>query len=118
MSGHPLEAVLEKLCSGDADAAEQVFRAYEPYLRMVVRRRLPARLRAKFDSMDIVQSIWVDLVHGFRDAGWHFVDVPHLRAFLIKVTQHRCIDRLRKYRKALEHEQVLPAGEPEQLPSS
>src|SRR5438552_12909154 len=102
MSGDPLEAVLEQLCSGDAAAAEQVFLAYEPYLRMVVRRRLPPRLRAKFDSMDIVQSIWADLLQGFRDADWHFADVQHLRAFLIKVTQHRCIDRLRKYRTALE----------------
>ena len=41
----PLEALLEKLCQGDEAAAEQVFLAYEPYLRKVVRRQLPASAR-------------------------------------------------------------------------
>ena len=30
----------EKLADGDDEAAARVFRAYEPYLRMVVRQRL------------------------------------------------------------------------------
>ena len=72
MSSDPLDVVLDKLCSGDAAAAEHVFLAYEPYLRLVVRRQLPDRLRLKFDSVDIVQSVWADLLRGFRQAGWRF----------------------------------------------
>ena len=37
----------EKLIRGDADAAEELFRAYSPYLRMVVRRQMTPRLRAR-----------------------------------------------------------------------
>ena len=46
MSTNPLDSLLEKLTSGDAQAAEKVFLAYEPYLRMVVRRHLSPALRA------------------------------------------------------------------------
>jgi RNA polymerase sigma-70 factor (ECF subfamily) len=107
MSADPLDALLEKLTSGDTAAAEQVFRSYEPYLRMVVRRQLPGRLRAKLDSADIVQSAWVDVLDGFRKSGWRFTDVAHLRAFLVKVTRNRFLERLRQHRRALDREEPL-----------
>src|SRR5262249_55417734 len=91
MTNHPLASLLEKLCSGDPVAAERVFVAFEPYLRMVVRKKLPPRLRAKFDSIDVVQSVWADLLRGFREAGWRFADEAHLRAFLVKLTRNRFI---------------------------
>jgi RNA polymerase sigma factor (sigma-70 family) len=109
MTHQPLDSVLEKLCSGDPAAAERVFLAFEPYLRMVVRKKLPARLRAKFDSMDVVQSVWADVLRGFREAGWRFADEAHLRAFLVKLTRHRFIDELRRHRTAVARE--CPLGE-------
>ncbi len=118
MNDDPLDTLLDQLCSGDAGAAERVFLSYEPYLRMVVRRQLPARLRAKFDSTDIVQSVWANVLEGFRTAGWRFADADHLRAFLVKLTRNRFIDRVRHHRSALEHERALGAAEPEQLPTS
>jgi RNA polymerase sigma-70 factor (ECF subfamily) len=97
--------------------AEQVFLAYEPFLRMVVRRQLPPRLRAKFDSTDVVQSVWVDLLRGFGEAGWRFADPAHLRAFLTTATRNRFIDRLRQHQKALDREQPLAGIDPEVPPS-
>jgi RNA polymerase sigma-70 factor (ECF subfamily) len=116
MSADPLDAVLERLCSGDLAAAEQAFRAYEPYLRMVVRRQLRPRLRAKFDSLDIVQSVWASLLPGLSEARWQFVNAAHFRAFLVQMTRHRFIDRLRKHRSALDHEQPLTEAEGEVAP--
>ncbi|HEV3082848.1 MAG TPA: RNA polymerase sigma factor [Gemmataceae bacterium] len=116
MSSKSLDLLLEKLCSGDAAAAEQVFLAYEPYLRKVVRRQLPPRLRAKLDSVDVVQSIWADVLQGFRSAGWRFADAAHLRAFLVKATQHRFIDRIRQHERAVKLEKSLACTDPEQLP--
>ena len=122
MSADPLDTLLEKLTSGDPHAAERVFLTYEPYLRMVVRRHLSPGLRAKFDSGDIVQSVWADVLKGFREAGWQFADAAHLRAFLTRLTRHRFIDRLRQHRRAVESElslteddweQALPAAEPQ-----
>jgi DNA-directed RNA polymerase specialized sigma24 family protein len=86
MTHDRLRALYEKLSGGDPAAAEEFLRAYEPYLRMVVRRQLTPRLRPKFDSTDVVQSIWADVMVGFREGGWRFTDADHLRAFLVKLT--------------------------------
>lgn len=110
MNADPLDELLEKLCNGDDSAAEQVFVRYEPYLRMVVRRLLPNQLRSKFDSQDVVHSIWADLLTGFRDSGWRFQDASHLRAFLVKATRNRFLDRVRKHKQAVAHEQPLEAA--------
>jgi RNA polymerase sigma factor (sigma-70 family) len=114
----PLDALLERLSGGDEQAAQEAFLAFEPYLRKVVRRLLPPRLRAKFDSADVVQSILADLIHGSRAANWHFRDVAHLRAFLVHVTRNRFIDRVRHFRSATNREQPLAATDPERLPAS
>ena len=107
MSADPLDTLLDKLTSGDPGAAERVFLAYEPYLRMVVRRHLSPGLRAKFDSVDIVQSVWADVLRGFREAGWRFVDVDHLRGFLFIATRNRLIDRIRQHQKNVDREEPL-----------
>jgi RNA polymerase sigma factor (sigma-70 family) len=111
-----LEVLLANLNRGDVTAAEEVFVRYEPYLRLLVRRRLSAPLRAKFDSIDVVQSVWADLMHGFRENGWRFPDAAHLQAFLVKVTRNRFIDRVRRHKNALAHEQPLATAPADQLP--
>lgn len=110
LSSAPLERLLEMLGAGDA-AAEQMFRTYEPYLRLVVRRQLSPDMRAKFDSLDVVQSVWVHLLKRFREANFRFVDAAHLRAFLIQLTRHRFIDHLRRHQSALRLEQRLTENE-------
>jgi RNA polymerase sigma-70 factor (ECF subfamily) len=113
-----LEVLLDKLAQGDSGAAEQVFSIYEPYLRLMVRRQLSPELRPKFDSIDIVQSVWVDLVDEFRKPGRRFADVNHLKAFLLRVTRNRFIDRLRRHRLALQAEQPLENVQDELMPAS
>jgi RNA polymerase sigma factor (sigma-70 family) len=120
VSEDALDALLEKLAGGDAEAVEQVFRAYEPLLRNVVRRQLNPRLRAKFDSADVVQSVWADLLQGFRDGTWSFPDRERLKAFLVTATRHRLIDRARGQRLALQHERALDGQQldPDTVPSA
>jgi RNA polymerase sigma factor (sigma-70 family) len=112
MSTEQIDSLLERLNSGDTDAAEQVFRIYEPYLRILVRRRIRAALRAKFDSMDVVQSVWADILEGVRGAGWHFADRAHLQAFLVRLARNRFLDRCRKHKHAVELEQPLAESAP------
>jgi RNA polymerase sigma factor (sigma-70 family) len=107
MTPDALETLLAKLCQGDTAAAEMVVREYEPYLRMIVRRRLPRQLRAKFDSLDVVQSVWVHVLHGFRGGEWQFENVARFRAFLVKVTRNRLADRLRHFTTSLKREQMI-----------
>jgi RNA polymerase sigma factor (sigma-70 family) len=106
----PLDDVLAQLCSGDKTASQQVFLTFEPYLRKAVRRHLPPSLRAKLDSTDILQSVWADVLSGFREAGWRFVDADHLRGFLFIATRNRLIDRIRQYQKAIDREEPLDHG--------
>ena len=118
MAAESLEVMVKKLSAGDPHAAEEAFRAYEPYLRLVVRRQISSRLRSKFDSADVVQSIWADLLPGFRRAEWRFENAVQLRGFLIKVTRNRLIDRMRKHRAGMEIERPLIDSAQEGFPPS
>ena len=69
MNADALDTLLERLTHGEIDAAEEVFLTFEPVLRVMVRRRLTPRLRAKFDSMDVVQSVWADRPEGLPRGG-------------------------------------------------
>src|SRR5216110_2074463 len=113
----PLDHLLAQLCTGDPAAAGQVFVAFEPYLRKAVRRQLPPPLRAKFDSADVLQSVWADVLRGFREAGWRFVDADHLRGFLFVATRNRLIDRIRQHQRAADREEPL-GGDPQYDPPS
>jgi RNA polymerase sigma factor (sigma-70 family) len=102
-----VEILLKKMRAGDFQAAEQVFVTYEPQLRLIVRRQLSRRLRAKFDSLDIVQSVWTRVLHDFRAHGCRIAGTEHLRNFLVQVTRNCLTDRLRHFRIALELEQSV-----------
>ena len=117
MSADSLDTLLVKLANGEDSAAERVFRDYEPLLRAMVRRRLTPSLRAKFDSMDVVQSAWADLLEAYRARGWQFEDRDHLRAFLAKVTYNHFFLQYRRNGPALRRERPLPADESPALPS-
>jgi RNA polymerase sigma-70 factor (ECF subfamily) len=108
MSTGSLDTLLEKLANGQTEAAERVFRDYAPLLRAMVRRRLTPRLRAKFDSSDVVQSVWADVLDGLRQAEWQFNDRDQLRAFLARVTYNHFVNNCRRHSPALEHEERLP----------
>jgi RNA polymerase sigma-70 factor (ECF subfamily) len=107
MSTEHLDQLVARLNSGDAAAAEDVFRTYEPCLRMVVRRELRPPVRAKFDSVDVVQSVWAEVVEGIRAGSWRFKDRAHLQAFLVRLTRNRFLDRCRKYGRAVASERSL-----------
>ena len=107
MNGHTLEYWIKRLSEGDAEAVEPVFRAYEPYLRIAVRRRLSSRLRTKVDSADIVQSVFADVLGGFRDGGWSFAGEAQFLAFLRRIAWRRLADCYQKHRRALSGERPL-----------
>jgi RNA polymerase sigma-70 factor (ECF subfamily) len=118
MNKDPLDELIERLNQGDVAAAERAFLAYEPYLRMAVRRRLSGPLRSKIDSLDVVQSVWADVLAGFRESGWKFTDRSHLRAFLVKVARNRLIDCRREHHRALEKERALADTAGNDLPQA
>lgn len=110
-----LDEVFEKLKNGDEAAAEKFFLFYEPFLRLLVRRQLSVALRTKFDSPDIVHSVWVEVLREFRESGCRFTNAEHLRAYLIRATRNRFIDYLRHYRKAIDQELPLESVSDEDI---
>jgi RNA polymerase sigma factor (sigma-70 family) len=113
-----LDTLLERLNRGEMDAAGEAYRTFEPVLRMMVRRRLSPRLRAKFDSKDVVQSAWTDVLKGFRAEGWRFSDREHLRAYLARVTYNHLVNCCRRHTLMIEHEQPLSDEERPGVPAS
>src|SRR5688572_11983292 len=115
-----LDGLLEHLNGGDDAAAERAFVVYEPYLRKVVRRLLPGALRPKFDSIDVVHSVYGDVLVAFRAGGMRFGTAGQLRAFLVRATRNRFIDRVRQYQTAARLEQPMDdaAGERKGHPAS
>jgi DNA-directed RNA polymerase specialized sigma24 family protein len=88
-----IDALLERLHSGDGATADRVYREFEPLLRRIVRGRLSTRVRGRFDSDDVVQSAWISILSGLRDGRWKFRDAGHLRSFLVRIALFRLYDR-------------------------
>jgi RNA polymerase sigma-70 factor (ECF subfamily) len=102
-----LERLIGRLNEGDAAALERLLHVYEPYLRIAVRRRLGARLRAKVESRDIVQSAMADVVAGFRRGGLRFAGGPQWLGYLRRIAARRLADHYQKHRRGLERERPL-----------
>lgn len=116
MSKDSLDHWITRLNDGDEDALDRIFRAYEPYLRIAVRRRLSPRLRSKVDSADIVQSVFADALVGFRDGRWRFAGRSQLLAFLRRIAWRRLADHYQKQGPVLDREEVLPETAAQGLP--
>jgi RNA polymerase sigma factor (sigma-70 family) len=116
LSDASLERWIERLNHGDDEAVERVLLACEPYLRIVVRRRLGRRLRTKIDSTDVVQSVFANVLRGFRNGNWRFAGRPQLLAFLRGIAWRRLANRYREHETGLAREQSLVETVPVSLP--
>src|SRR5262249_47170441 len=108
--------LFEKLNNREVSAVEKAFLAYESRLRSVVRRQIPQGLRAKFDSVAVVQSVWASVLQRLRDGELKFTDEAPLRAFLVRLALFRFIDLCRQHRLALGRERPVTIGDAKELP--
>lgn len=96
-------------------ALEQTFVQFEAYLRMTVRRQFSAAARAKFDSTDVVQTLWADLLDEARRHGRKFQSQEDLRRFLVKAARNRFIDNIRRHKTAIHREESMNPDELQRL---
>ena len=61
----------------------------------MVRRELSPPLRSKFDSVDVVQTMWVEVLAGFRERQWEFKNQAALKSFLARVTYNKFVSECR-----------------------
>ena len=108
MAEPPADALIDQLARGDMQAAGALFDAYAPYLRALVRRQLSDQLRAKFDSADVVQSVWVQVVRRLGRDGWSVDDEARLRGLLATIARRRLLTRVRQLSAGVAAEKAGP----------
>ena len=102
--------------SGDPAAIRDFLDRFEQEVRVMVRARLPRKLRPRFDSGDFVQAVWKSFFTGPNGPAREFENVAHLRGFLGGVVrnkvheQHRRLTRTAKHNMAREERAVHLAG--------
>jgi DNA-directed RNA polymerase specialized sigma24 family protein len=90
--------LLERVRSGDADAACVLVRRYEPAIRIAVRTRLsdPA-LRRQFDSIDVCQSVLGSFFLHAATGSYDLHEPRQLMALLIKMAQNKLAMHVRSH---------------------
>jgi RNA polymerase sigma-70 factor (ECF subfamily) len=118
VSDEAFRHLLSRIRQGEQRAFDELVDACEPQLRAVVHCSLPGIVRRRFDSLDVVQSVWVRVLPGLRAGAWQFADESRLRAFLARVARRRLISRLRRHCPAVQREEqggadvdALPASQ-------
>jgi RNA polymerase sigma factor (sigma-70 family) len=87
--------LMERVRQGSQEAGQELYKLYGHHILHVVRRKLHAKLRPKFDSLDFVQDVWASF---FADQLRQrtFATPEELIAFLAAVAQHKVVDAFRQ----------------------
>jgi RNA polymerase sigma-70 factor (ECF subfamily) len=103
--------LIAALRAGDPEAARRVFDQYGPVIRAAVRRKLHARLRPRFDSLDFVQDVWASVLATPAER-YQFDSPTELVAFLSQVANNKVVDefryRFQTQKGAISREEPLP----------
>ena len=78
---------LKRAGDGDEEAAERLWARYYDKVVPAVRVRLGAKLRAKVETMDIVQQVFLEAVQTSKER--EFKSEGHFRAWLSRIVENR-----------------------------
>ncbi len=113
--------LMRRARSDDPAAIRDFLARFEREVQMMVRARLPKKLRTQFDSVDFVQAVWQSFFSDLRENPRDFANTEHLRGFLAGVVrnkvqeQHRRLTRTEKYDVAREQRLYIRRGDREVL---
>jgi RNA polymerase sigma factor (sigma-70 family) len=89
------ETLMERVRSGDPEAARELFEKYGKQIQAVVRCRLNQPLRSRFDSVDFAQDAWASFFH-IPPERITFRTPAELVDFLSSLARHKLIDAYRR----------------------
>jgi RNA polymerase sigma factor (sigma-70 family) len=95
--------LMSRAKAGDEAAVRLFLSRFGREVQMMVRARLPKRLRNQYDSADFVQAVWQSFFGDLRRNIPSFENVTHLRRYLAGTVrnkvheQHRRLTRTQKY---------------------
>jgi RNA polymerase sigma-70 factor (ECF subfamily) len=90
--------------AGDPDAIREFLGHYDREVRMMVRARLPRRLRPRFDSADFVQAVWQSFFSDLPRVLPDFQSPRHLRRFLYGVVRNKVYEQHRRLTQTDKHD--------------
>lgn len=112
-TANEFERLMERVRTGDATAAREIFERYGPAIQMVVRRRLNRRMRSEFDSLDFAQDAWASFFH-IPPESCTFETPDDLVAFLTRIVRNKMIDAYRqRFQAAMRDRRRLRSLEPD-----
>jgi RNA polymerase sigma factor (sigma-70 family) len=93
--------LIRRVRAGDAEAAAELVRQYEPTIRLVVRRRLtdPA-LRRLLDSMDICQSVLASFFVRAAAGAYDLERPEQLLKLLAVMARNKLVNQVQRHRAA------------------
>ena len=104
MSTHKNEfqEAIDRICGGSQEDILEFIKTYEHHIRLVVRRKLSAKMRSKFDSVDFVQMVWASF---FTDPGQisQFKNREELLGYLARMARNKVADEGRRRCKYQKH---------------
>ena len=105
--------------AGDEAAARELLERFGPEIRQVARGKLPRALQSRFDSMDIVQSIWKSFFAKDAPVPEKFENSRHFLGYLAGMArnkvfeEHRRQTQTRKYDMGREEPLYVRRGDQE-----
>jgi RNA polymerase sigma factor (sigma-70 family) len=94
-SNDEFQRLWNALHSGDSAEFQQLVGDCTPHLLKVIRRRLDRRMRARFDSIDFTQAVWLSFVAQAERLP-EFQDANELRKYLGEMAKNKVIDEVRR----------------------
>jgi RNA polymerase sigma-70 factor (ECF subfamily) len=101
---------IKRIRAGDAQAAEELVKKYEPAIRMEVRMRLSdPRLGRLFDSMDICQSVLGSFFLRAAAGQYDLEEPDQLIRLLVAMARNKLVFNIRKHRtQRRDHRRAQP----------
>jgi RNA polymerase sigma factor (sigma-70 family) len=97
--GDDFDELIRRIRRGDALAARELIRRYEPAIRREARLRLGPSLRPMFDSMDLCQSVLGSFFVRIAAGQYELESPGRLMRLLIAMTRNKVREKARKRRE-------------------
>lgn len=97
MAGKDADSLIDLLLrakEGSEEAASRLHECLGPNVVRAVRRKLPAKLRALFDSHDFAQAAWASFFRRLREVSTPTVPAE-LKAFVRSIAENKVVDEVR-----------------------
>jgi RNA polymerase sigma-70 factor (ECF subfamily) len=102
---------IRRIRAGDADAARELVRQYEPAVRLEIRVRLrDPRLRRSFDSLDVCQSVMASFFVRVAAGQYEFQEPRDLVRLLVVMARKKLAFHTRKERALRRDNRRLEAA--------